>query len=107
MRINSWYISSFLISIIVIIPILTIFTSFFRIHLTILKFLKETFFLEYIINSLLLLFGVLFLTFFLGVGSAYLVSFYEFPGSNFFKWALILSFAVPPLYLRLFFICIF
>jgi len=32
----------------------------------------------------------------LGTGSAYLVSFYEFPLSNFFKWALILSFAVPP-----------
>ena len=40
--------------------------------------------------------GVLFLTFILGVGSAYLVSFYQFPGANFFKWALILSFAVPP-----------
>ena len=26
---------------------------------------------------------------------AYLVSFYKFTGSNFFKWALILSFAVP------------
>ena len=25
-----------------------------------------------------------------------MVSFYKFPGSNFFKWALILSFAVPP-----------
>ena len=96
MRINSWYISSFLISIIVIIPILTIFTSFFQDTSHYFEILKETFFLEYIINSLLLLFGVLFLTFFLGVGSAYLVSFYEFPGSNFFKWALILSFAVPP-----------
>jgi iron(III) transport system permease protein len=32
----------------------------------------------------------------MGTGSAYLVSFYEFPLSNFFKWALILSFAVPP-----------
>jgi len=32
----------------------------------------------------------------LGVGSAYFVSFYFFPGVNFFKWALILSFAVPP-----------
>ena len=52
--------------------------------------------MEYVFNSLFLLFGVLFLTFFLGVGSAYIVSFYEFPGSNFFKWALILSFAVPP-----------
>ena len=36
------------------------------------------------------------LTFILGTGTAYLVSFYKFPGSNFFKWALILSFAVPP-----------
>ena len=39
--------------------------------------------------------GVLFLTFIIGVGCAYLVSFYKFPGANFFKWALILSFAVP------------
>ena len=35
------------------------------------------------------------LTFLFGVGAAYCVSFYEFPGANFFKWALILSFAVP------------
>ena len=96
MRINTWYISSFLISIIVIIPILTIFSSFFQDTSNYFEILKETFFLEYVFNSLFLLFGVLFLTFFLGVGSAYIVSFYEFPGSNFFKWALILSFAVPP-----------
>jgi iron(III) transport system permease protein len=31
----------------------------------------------------------------IGVTGAYLVSFYSFPGANFFKWALILSFAVP------------
>ena len=43
----------------------------------------------------MLLIGVLILTFILGVGASYLVSFYEFPGVNFFKWALILSFAVP------------
>ncbi len=35
------------------------------------------------------------LTFFFGVGSADCVSFDDFPGVNFFKWALILSFAVP------------
>jgi iron(III) transport system permease protein len=44
---------------------------------------------------LILLIGVLILTFIIGVSCAYLVSFYKFPGSNFFKWALILSFAVP------------
>ena len=49
-----------------------------------------------IYNSTTLLLGVLILTFIFGTGTAYLVSFYVFPGSNFFKWALILSFAVPP-----------
>ena len=96
MRINTWFISSFLISIVVVIPILTIFSSFFEDTSNYFTILRETFFLEYLFNSLFLLFGVLFLTFFLGVASAYIVSFYEFPGSNFFKWSLILSFAVPP-----------
>ena len=96
MRINTWYISSFLISIIVIIPILTVFSSFFQDTSNYFEILRETFFLEYIFNSLTLLVGVLILTFILGVGSAYIVSFYQFPGANFFKWALILSFAVPP-----------
>tara|TARA_Y100001935_G_scaffold60181_1_gene50402 strand:+ start:740 stop:2359 length:1620 start_codon:yes stop_codon:yes gene_type:complete len=95
MRINTWSISSFLISLIVIIPILTVFASFFQETSNYFVILKESFFLEYIINSLTLLLGVIFFTFIFGVGSAYLVSFYEFPGANFFKWALILSFAVP------------
>ncbi|MEC7099742.1 MAG: ABC transporter permease subunit, partial [Pseudomonadota bacterium] len=38
---------------------------------------------------------MIFLTFILGIFSAYFVSFYDFPLSNFFSWALILSFAVP------------
>tara|TARA_B100000242_G_scaffold77884_2_gene51223 strand:- start:1701 stop:3158 length:1458 start_codon:yes stop_codon:yes gene_type:complete len=42
------------------------------------------------------LIGVLFLTLIIGVSSAYIVSFYSFPFSNFFKWSLILGFAVPP-----------
>tara|TARA_B100001057_G_scaffold451341_1_gene494237 strand:+ start:361 stop:1860 length:1500 start_codon:yes stop_codon:yes gene_type:complete len=52
--------------------------------------------MEYVFNSLILLLSVLILTFIIGTGTAYLVSFFEFPLSNFFKWALILSFAVPP-----------
>ena len=95
MRINTWYISSFIISLVVAIPILTVFTSFFEDTSNYYEIIKNTFLIEYILNSLILLIGVLILTFFIGVGSAYLVSFYEFPGVNFFKWALILSFAVP------------
>ena len=96
MRINFWYISSLLISLFVIIPIMTVFTSFFENTSNYYQILKDTFLLEYIFNSIILLFSVLILTFLIGTGSAYLVSFYKFPFSNFFKWALILSFAVPP-----------
>ena len=93
---NIWYVSSFLISIAVAIPILTICASFFENTSNYYSILKDTFLFDYINHSLILLMGVLFLTFIIGVGAAYLVSFYNFPGSNFFKWVLILSFAVPP-----------
>ena len=96
MRINFWYLSSFIISLFVIIPIITVFTSFFENTSNYYQVLRDTFLIEYISNSLILLISVLVLTFLIGTGSAYLVSFYNFPLSNFFKWALILSFAVPP-----------
>ena len=95
-KINFWYISSFLISSIVLITIITVGISFFQATSDYYIILKNTFLLEYISNSIILLTGVLILTFFIGTGTAYLVSFYNFTGSNFFKWTLILSFAVPP-----------
>ena len=94
-KFNFWYINSFLISLLVALPIITVFFSFFESTSDYFSLLKDTFLLKYISNSILLLFGVLLLTFIFGVGAAYCVSFYEFPGVNFFKWALILSFAVP------------
>ena len=95
-KFNIWFLSSLIISLLVIIPILTVSFSFFEDTSRYFDILKKTFLFEYIFNSLSLLVGVLILTFFLGVGSAYVVSFYKFPGVNFFKWALILSFAIPP-----------
>ena len=95
-KINIWYSSSILISLIVAVPILTVFLSFFENTSNYQEILKNTFLIEYIFNSGVLLIGVLFLTFVIGTGTAYIVSFYKFPGVNFFKWALILSFAVPP-----------
>ncbi len=94
-QLNKWYLSSLLISIFVAIPIITVSISFFEITGDYTFILKETFLFEYISNSIFLLLGVLLVTFIIGVGGAYLVSFYNFPGVNFFKWALILSFAVP------------
>ena len=95
-KVNFWFLSSLLISIIVAIPIITVFSSFFEDTSNYYQILKDTFLLEYIFNSFTLLICVLVLTFIFGTSAAYLVSFYKFPLSNFFKWALILSFAVPP-----------
>ena len=95
-NLNIWFFLSLLISFVVLIPIFTVFTSFFENTSNYYEILKNTFLKEYIFNSITLLVSVLILTFLIGTGSAYLVSFYKFPGSDFFKWSLILSFAVPP-----------
>ncbi len=95
-NLNIWFLSSLLISISVLIPIVTVFFSFFEETSNYYKILKDTFLIEYIFNSFVLLACVLVLTFIIGTTCAYLVSFYKFPFSDFFKWALILSFAVPP-----------
>jgi len=94
-KFNFWYVSSFFISILVALPIITVFFGFFESTSDYFLLLKDTFLLKYIFNSFILLVGVLLLTFLFGVGAAYFVSFYDFPGISFFKWALILSFAVP------------
>ena len=94
-NINYWYLSSLLVSLLVALPILTVFASFFGTTSEYYELLRNTFLIEYIVNSSIILIGVLLLTFVFGVLSAYFVSFYNFPGVKFFKWALILSFAVP------------
>tara|TARA_X000001036_G_scaffold438840_1_gene487810 strand:- start:568 stop:2184 length:1617 start_codon:yes stop_codon:yes gene_type:complete len=92
---NIWFFSSVFIALIVALPIITVFFSFFSETSNYFLVLKDTFLFDYIFNSIIILFFVILVTFFLGVLSAYFVSFYEFPFSNFFSWTLILAFAVP------------
>ena len=94
-NINYWYLSSLLVSLLVALPIITVFLSFFGSTSDYYLLLKDTFLIYYVLNTTIILLGVLLLTLIFGVLSAYFVSFYNFPGVNFFKWALILSFAVP------------
>ena len=92
---NVWFFSSLFIALIVSLPIITVFFSFFNETSNYFTLLKSTFLFDYIFNSMIILFFVIIVTFILGVLSAYFVSFYEFPFSNFFSWTLILAFAVP------------
>ena len=92
---NIWFFGSLMVASVVAMPIVTVFFSFFTETSDYFYLLKDTFLFDYIFNSITILFFVIFFTFILGIFSAYYVSFYDFPLSNFFSWALILSFAVP------------
>ena len=92
---NIWFFSSLFVASIVALPIITIFFSFFSETSNYFNVLKNTFLLDYVNNSFIILISVLSITFLLGVISAYFISFYEFPFCNFFSWALILAFAIP------------
>ena len=85
-----------LISVGVLTPIITILLGGFTLNWSISDFIYGYSIEEYLINSFLVLCGVLPLTFLLGVSSAYLVTFYNFQCSSFFKWSLILPLAIPP-----------
>jgi iron(III) transport system permease protein len=49
----------------------------------------------YLKNTLMLMVGVVTLTFLVGTGAAWLISMYNFPGKRLLSWALLLPFAVP------------
>ena len=93
---NSILFLSLFIIILILSPILTIFFENINQESDYLNFFSSGEFRSYTTNSAVILIGVLLLTLFLGGVSAYLVSFYEFVGVNFFKYSLLMSFAIPP-----------
>ena len=95
LNIKPLFLLIFGISVFAIIPLFTIILNSTIINLD-FEALKINEFSNYLQNSIYILFFVILLTFFFGVSSAYLISFYKFPGVRFFKYALILSFAIPP-----------
>ena len=90
-----WFFIPFLISLLVLIPIIIIISSFFLNTSEYKAFLTKTYLFYYVSNSFILLTGVLFLTSLFGIGCAYFTTFYKFPGSSFFSWALIMGFGIP------------
>ena len=87
---------SLLIPLVILSPLIILLCSNIKENSDYLFFFSNSELINYSKNSILILFSVLFMTFFLGVFSAYLVSFYNFFGVNFFKYSLLLSFAIPP-----------
>ncbi len=92
---NKWTAGSILILLMVLTPIFTILFKLFDSPGEYWNHLIEHSLPSYFVNSLILLIGVGFSTFVIGVSMAWLVSIYDFPGRKYFEWLLILPLAFP------------
>ncbi len=92
---NRWVSFSTLIVVALLLPIVIINLYAFTLDPEIIQHLKETVLAYYIINTLILIVTVGFLTAVIGIGSAYLVTFCEFRFAKFFSFVLVLPFAIP------------
>ena len=90
-----WSVAAFVVAALVSVPVLVVASSIFVDAGEIWSHLAATVLANYVSNSLWLLVGVGCGTLVIGVGTAWLVTMYRFPGHRVFEWALLLPFAVP------------
>ncbi|CAD5926279.1 Fe(3+)-transport system permease protein SfuB [Planktothrix tepida] len=83
------------IAILIATPVLFVLSSIFTNSAAVWNHLAATVLPGYILNSLLLIFGVGIGVLLLGVSSAWLVTMCRFPGSRLFEWGLLLPLAAP------------
>ena len=93
--INRWSIFSYVVTFIIIMPIILVINHALGSDTQTMVHLKETVLTEYIIDTLIVVFSVAFLTLILGVGSAYVTTFYHFRFIGSFIFALALPFTIP------------
>lgn len=92
---NPWSLSVFLLAGAIVTPLCAILIVALGETVDIWPHLAETVLPRYFANTVMLMVGVAAGTLALGVGSAWLVSRYRFPGCEIFSWALLLPAAVP------------
>ena len=94
-NLSFWSLSSIAIAMLLAVPLVIVVANIFVPAGDVWQHLAATVLQDYIINSLLLMFGVAIGSLILGVGSAWLVSVTDFPGRKYFEWALLLPMAIP------------
>jgi len=95
MKFSYWQTSIITTALLLAIPLVVVVANVFVPAGEVWRHLAATVLQDYIVNSLLLMFGVAIGSLILGVGSAWLVSVTEFPGRKYFEWALLLPMAIP------------
>jgi len=91
----NWQLASGAIALLVFLPLLTLVWLSTSANSDLWQHLASTVLSDYVVSSLSLMLGVGFLTLILGIGSAFLVTQYQFKGVRFFNWALLLPLAMP------------
>lgn len=94
-KIPIWKIITIVLAVIVVLPLLVVFSGWMQAESSIWHHLAETVLGELLENTLILLVGVAIGVTLLGVGLAWLTAMCEFPGRKHFDWALMLPLAVP------------
>ena len=92
---NGWAIATWLIAVLVCLPVLVVLGSIFADTTEIWAHLAETVLAKYVLNSLALMVGVGVGVLIIGMGTAWLVTMCQFPGAHIFEWALLLPLAAP------------
>ncbi|MDY6786261.1 MAG: iron ABC transporter permease [Cyanobacteriota bacterium] len=95
LRLNGWSCFVSAIALLVASPVLYVLSSIFSDARHIWQHLAATVLWDYIGNSLLLSIGVGIGVFFIGTGTAWLVTMCRFPGSRGFEWGLLMPLAAP------------
>lgn len=92
---NGWFFGLLAVAFVVSLPILTIVGIALHPAPEIWRHLLETVLWGYVRNTLILAIGVGIGTFTIGTLTAWLVTYYRFPGRKVFEWALLAPLAVP------------
>ncbi|HSH28699.1 MAG TPA: hypothetical protein VK971_02235, partial [Thiohalobacter sp.] len=92
---RGWRVGALLVTLIVALPVLTVFSFVFEPAGEVWRHLAATVLQDYVVNSLLLMLGVGAGTLLLGVSTAWVTTTCEFPGRRVFEWALLLPMAIP------------
>jgi iron(III) transport system permease protein len=95
LAIRSWQLLILLITLLFAVPVITIGSFVFRPSSEVWQHLIDNVLFEYLTNSLILMIGVAFGTFSMGIICAWLTSLCVFPGKQFLSWALLLPLAMP------------
>jgi iron(III) transport system permease protein len=95
------------ILVVTLLPLVVLYCQFLSIDQDLWQHLWQYVLPEVLQNSFLLALGVGLLSLLWGLSSAYLVTLYQFPGRNFFSWALLLPLSFPLYILAFVYVALF